>query len=372
MPDQNQQVNPNQNVSPQNESDELFWWSDDIFENSDLLQPINSEIDSAHQVIKSQNDLNNFGWEIKNNNEINDNHLDTNDLFEDNNKVDLDDFSANDNIFESVPETSQNNDLQTPPEIVDIKPEEPQTINNQNINEEIVGETNNIIAEVNSHDNENWYNLDGLKDLDDIDSEKWNENIWNWWFGNVLKNSTESGQIQYTTNELPEITNTEPIESIVVQDYEKYDPERFFTDVQKKFGELQRKTEKIHELVWKDPSIWFDLLWWNDDRQKITYKILSWADYVEIEKNELNKLDESNNTNTLKFILNWNSLSTTVNGVDLFDEVKDLQSDPSKKMQVIEKMNKFMFLLDEEHKKIQKYQKEKEEKNMAKWVFRNF
>ena len=101
MVDQNTQVN--QKVNNQNENDELFWWSDDIFENSDLLQPINSEVDSAHQVIKSQNDLNNFVGEVKNDtvqtfsqnqqpNEnntqntstnTNDNQFDSDDLFED-------------------------------------------------------------------------------------------------------------------------------------------------------------------------------------------------------------------------------------------------------------------------------------------------
>ena len=65
MVDQNPQVN--KNINNQNENDELFWWSDDIFENSDLLQPINSEIDSAHHVVKSQNELNNFSGEVKSN-----------------------------------------------------------------------------------------------------------------------------------------------------------------------------------------------------------------------------------------------------------------------------------------------------------------
>ena len=54
MVDQNPQNN--ENLNNQKETDELFWWNDDIFENSDLLKPINSEVNTAHQVIKSQND----------------------------------------------------------------------------------------------------------------------------------------------------------------------------------------------------------------------------------------------------------------------------------------------------------------------------
>ena len=69
MADQSTQVN--QNLNNQNDNDELFWWSDDIFENGDLLQPINSEVDTAHQVIKSQNDLNIFSGEILSNSQDN-------------------------------------------------------------------------------------------------------------------------------------------------------------------------------------------------------------------------------------------------------------------------------------------------------------
>ena len=95
------------------------------------------------------------------------------------------------------------------------------------------------------------------------------------------------------------------------------------------------KTEKIHELVWKDQDIWFDLLWWNDDRQKITYKILSDDDYVEIEKEELNKEDESVTTNLLEFALeegadNNLSVKIFVNDIELYDEFNDLQKDPNK------------------------------------------
>jgi hypothetical protein len=60
------------------------------------------------------------------------------------------------------------------------------------------------------------------------------------------------------------------------------------------------------------------------------------------------------------------SVTLFINDVELYDEVRDLQKDPNKKMQVIEKMNKFIFLLDEEYKKIKKYKKEKEERNAVK------
>ena len=157
MADQNPQVN--QNLNNQNENDELFWWSDDIFENSDLLQPINTEVDTAHQVVKSQNDLNNFQWEVQpdrveNSENIPSNNtnpqieqfnepehhedLESDDLFEqpqfeqniwdehlhnlyDEEKEDetvenADNYWINDDIFES---SEKENDFQDIPEVVD-------------------------------------------------------------------------------------------------------------------------------------------------------------------------------------------------------------------------------------------------------------
>ena len=98
MADQNPQAN--QNLDNRNDNDELFWWSDDIFENSDLLQPISSEIDSAHEVVKSQNDLNNFNEEIQWNAQenISDN---LNNNWEEHENI------TNDDLFEQ-PQTEQN------------------------------------------------------------------------------------------------------------------------------------------------------------------------------------------------------------------------------------------------------------------------
>ena len=526
MADQNPQVN--QNLNNQNENDELFWWSDDIFENSDLLQPINSEVDSAHQVVKSQNDLNNFVGEVKNDSvqtipenqqpneniiqntstDANDNQLNSDDLFENkqeepkeaidnfenlynenespDNQTQTNDFSVNDDIFD----WSTADEIDEIPEIEDLAwesnnvettdtPEVQESFDEQ---ENISNDTSNVETPINSSEEHKETNtsanmdddisndLDELKDREenDFNPNEWNtdeiqqksddnvvmenDNLNDWKAENIYDEKDESKESEeeddeddfddeddddfdddedddddfdeevdddenvdnnkwyasnkenndnYENNNVWNVPNEEKtddinveettvedenkgqdtqendIENIVVQDYEKYDPSQFKTDVQKKFWELQWKTEKIHELVWKDQDIWFDLLWWNDDRQKITYKILSDDDYVEIEKEELNKEDESVTTNLLEFALeegadNNLSVKIFVNDIELYDEFNDLQKDPNKKMQVMEKMNKFIFLLDEEYKKIKKYQKEKEERNAVKWVFRNF
>lgn len=449
MADQNPQVN--QNVNNQNENDELFWWSDDIFENSDLLQPINSEVDTAHQVIKSQNDLNNFHWEVKDvtpnqNNE----QLSSDDLFEEkaqeqpesneqfdnlydetpqDNQTQNNDISANDDIFEEEPVVEDK--VEKIPEVEDLVEDEPQTNEvKEEIKEQVqepevvdtpeivenpdVEETEDASQDIQeTQDEEEFDDIDELDDIDEIqdredddeNKEEWvanevkeapvepevkddededeedDEEVEEWFVQNKEENKDEedfhsANNMQEETVETKD-SSDDDIENIAIQDYEKYDPNQFKTDVQKKFGELQWKSEKIHELVKKDQDVWFDLLWWNDDRQKTIYKITSWSDYVEIEKEELNKEDESTTTNVLSFDLyedfdNNMSVQLFVNEIELYDEIKDLQGDPNKKMQVLEKMNKFIFLLDEEYKKIQKYKKEKEERNAVKWVFRNF
>ncbi len=472
MADQNPQVN--QNINNPNDSDELFWWSDDIFENSDLLQPIDSEIATAHEVVKSQNDLNNFSWEVNSNQVSNGqsfwNIVDgqqtpqslatqqseaiaSDDLFEETKPVQKESSDNFDGLYDETSQEnqSQNNDVpvnddifeQEPaveekfdeiPEIDDIaqvdEPQsniQPEAERQPEVEQPEIVETPEIVENSNSEniqdnpdtqteDDDIYDDIDDLNDIEDLDdidvddvdevkdfkenNEEWiindgnNEVIENvvqkndeededterWFVQNNEKVEEENDDTTYVEEENDEDnqeSSDDDIENSAIQDYEKYDPNLFKTDVQKKYWELQWKSEKIHELVWKDQDVWFDLLWWNDDRQKIIYKITSWSDYVEIEKEELNKADESTVTNVLAFELSEDieqnmSLQLYVNDIELYDEIRDLQNDQNKKMQVLEKMNKFIFLLDEEYKKIQKYKKEKEERNAVKWVFRNF
>jgi hypothetical protein len=50
----------------------------------------------------------------------------------------------------------------------------------------------------------------------------------------------------------------------------------------------------------------------------------------------------------------------------LYDEVTDLQENENKKMQVMEKLNKFIFLISEEIKKLEKEKGKKEKRNIMK------
>jgi len=77
---------------------------------------------------------------------------------------------------------------------------------------------------------------------------------------------------------------------------------------------------------------------------------------------------ESNDVkeNTLTFVISDKSLIIKIDGETLYDEQKDLQENENKKMQVMEKLNKFIFLVSEELKKLEKDKAHKEKKNVLK------
>ena len=99
---------------------------------------------------------------------------------------------------------------------------------------------------------------------------------------------------------------------------------------------------------------------------------------VSVTKIETDKTDEEETTHELNFYLNEAGTSLNVNLDEelLFEEEVDLVDDVKKRMQVMEKLNKFIFLVTEESKKIEKEIKakeaEQEEKRKLQDVFRNF
>jgi hypothetical protein len=97
-----------------------------------------------------------------------------------------------------------------------------------------------------------------------------------------------------------------------------------------------------------------------------------------ITKIEQNKDTEEEVINELRFTFNEErlSLEVVINDTLLFDEIEDFTEDQKKKMQVIDKLNKFTFLASEELRKIEKEIKEKEEaekeRRKLQEIFRNF
>lgn len=150
------------------------------------------------------------------------------------------------------------------------------------------------------------------------------------------------------------------------------------TDIQKKFGELFFTTKKIYELRNIEDS--FDIVWANNDKVFISYRFLldENESIVFITKIEQDKETEEETVNELSFGFNEenSSVEIMVNDALIFDEIRDLTEDQKKKMQVVDKLNKFIFLASEELKKIEKEIKEKEEaekeRKRLQEIFRNF
>ena len=87
---------------------------------------------------------------------------------------------------------------------------------------------------------------------------------------------------------------------------------------------------------------------------------------------------EEETINELRFTFNeeTSSLEVVINDILLFDEIQDFTQDQKKKLQVVDKLNKFTFLTSEELRKIEKEIKEKEEEERERRklqeIFRNF
>jgi hypothetical protein len=99
---------------------------------------------------------------------------------------------------------------------------------------------------------------------------------------------------------------------------------------------------------------------------------------LSITKIEEDKEVDEESVHELSFYVNesGNALNVNLDDVLLFDEQEDLQDDTKKSMQVLDKINKFIFLVSEALRKLQKDAREKEaaeqEKRKLQDVFRNF
>ncbi len=450
MTDQTQFQDPQtqgaqQDDQNQDQAADIFGGDDDIFANSDVLEPI-KEVDGKHEEETTENE---------DTTPVEDSH----DIFE-TEKYDTvveDEDEKEPEIVDSMPETSNeesdgdddffdpfNDDLEEIEEVSPVSETTPTEVETaveekEDIKEEKVEAPKEVVEDVQEEpkiddepDFENSPEIDALDDLDDLDTEVNLDNL-----DDKIEEEKEEIQppksipnidetikriearaaeakrkaeemetsmakenkIQEPAVEEKEDVKEEKVEAPkeVVEDIkeepkeeieekeeevqeaeeekeeEKIEINPLKTDLQNKFDELIRNTKAVYGLLDKKADEWFDLIWWNDDRIKTTYKISMMEDnHVEIQKEEFNKVDETNLTHTLDFILNKESLSVNVDDELLYDEVNDLQENPNKKMQVMEKLNKFIFLVSEEYKKVEKEKWEKEKRNKMKWVFRNF
>lgn len=176
-------------------------------------------------------------------------------------------------------------------------------------------------------------------------------------------------------------TDEEAVEEIPAYTQEENAPETNTqqSDLTQKFLEMFRLVKQVEELKWGEES--FDVIGGNNEKSQIFYKFFAGDEeypLVSVTKKEIDKIENEETVHELSFYLNEGASALMVNLDEelLFDEDIDLKDDVKKKMQVLEKINKFIFLVTEEAKKIEKEKKEKEaemeEKRKLQDVFRNF
>lgn len=168
-------------------------------------------------------------------------------------------------------------------------------------------------------------------------------------------------------------------EPVTVQEKEPVVQPTGLSDLCKKFMELEQLCKQIQERKKTDEG--FSIVWADNDKLHILYTFLLGDPefpMVTVTKTETDKTDEEDVIHELNFYLNeeGNSLNVNLDEELLFEEEVDLVDDVNKKMQVMDKLNKFIFLVSEESKKLEKEikvkQAEQEEKRKLQDVFRNF
>lgn len=163
------------------------------------------------------------------------------------------------------------------------------------------------------------------------------------------------------------------VDEVIVKEEKEKEPEN--SNLKSKFYELLNITKKVYEMKELKKEDTFEILGMNTENQKIVYVALLGYNNISFDKKET--LWEKNENHNLSFAIKDKTLwvEVSIDKETLFTEQKDLLSDEAKQGQVIEKINKFIFLIEQELKTIEKNKKEHEEKEKRrwlKWIFRNF
>lgn len=150
-----------------------------------------------------------------------------------------------------------------------------------------------------------------------------------------------------------------------------------YSDIRVKFNELQSLLEKTYQIRKLPQDALISIIGANNDKLSLTYVFHGYSSQSSsIEKQETNKETDEQDSNTLSFSCNERDLlEVHLDDVLLFQET-ELLSDNKKKLLVMDKLNKFIFLVGEDYKKIEKeikaQEEEAQERRRLQDVFRNF
>ena len=146
------------------------------------------------------------------------------------------------------------------------------------------------------------------------------------------------------------------------------------SDIRAKYNEL---ANNIAALTANTPEGTIDIVGSNTDSAHIDYTFKKEEEILDVTRTETDKATDDGSENTISFVLDpeENEVNVFLDDVLLFEE-HELIEDAKKKMQVMEKFNKFIFLTGEKLKDMEKARKAQEaelqEKRRLQDIFRNF
>lgn len=150
------------------------------------------------------------------------------------------------------------------------------------------------------------------------------------------------------------------------------------SDIQDKFSNLLDNVYELNELLNKKDGDLLEIIWSNNDKATVLYQFwINDQKEIHVKRIETDKENEETNFNEIKLWLNpeSNLFEIFLDEVLLFEE-SDILEDNKKKSQVMEKLNKFIFLteskLKDAQKEIRAKQEEEEERKRLQDIFRNF
>lgn len=205
------------------------------------------------------------------------------------------------------------------------------------------------------------------------------------------KNIEENKEEDYNTETTPSVVEDEKsvteetpiveVETPIAEEKpadEELEPKETVSDIQEKFNNLLDNISQLNDILKIKNWEVLEIVWANSDKNNILYQFwLNDQKEVHVKRIETDKGSNETIFNELKLGLNpeSNLFEIFLDDVLLFEE-SDLLDDNKKKSQVMEKVNKLIFLTESKLKDVQKELKakkeEEEERKRLQDIFRNF
>ena len=381
MADSSITTNPNQKTEEQlnQKKKGVFWWTADVFKDGEFLwsNPTKetNDVDEKKDFFDPLDELIPLEWEVQWD-QINDIKQDVVSDNTEKKEVSNDDFDLSEE-FEPVNSTEPEKVLEPVNKDIDkkqkeivpeeIKIEEPSLEKKETISKEeksIGDETISMNKEtdktiINQKPEDIKIKKEEKEEIVEDETEDETEE-------QVATKIEEPIEKKETIKKEEESKKTETEEEItiadepVVQEEKEKEPEK--SDLKSKFYELLNIAKKVYEMKNLKKEDAFDIVGMKTENQEIIYSTLLGYNIISFDKKESKW--EKNDTHNLSFAIKdketW--VEVSIDKEVLFTEQKDLIIDEAKQSQVIEKINKFIFLIEQEVKSIEKTQKEQEEK----------